>query len=224
MALPAASASVVAHTPLWRLSSYPGAVFSRNWSGYALASNAGYSNVHASWVQPAATCDSGEASEASFWIGMGGVMAPFVEQIGTESQCSKGTAVYTTWVELFPNPVQRLNVPVQPGDTVDADITFKDGTYTLSLSTPSGSYTTSYSGPGDNTSAEWIAEAPSRCTPGTCQPLPLTNFGSITFTGATAAPSTGATLQIVMVTNSATPQAVPGQFSDNSFTVTWLRK
>jgi len=34
--------------------------------------------------------------------------------------------------------------------------------------------------------AEWIAEAPSTCNNNRCTPLTLTNFGSLTFTNATA--------------------------------------
>jgi hypothetical protein len=47
----------------------------------------------------------------------------------------------------------------------------------------------------DVSSAEWIAEAPSACTSGgVCRPLPLTNFGTVTFVSAsaTAAGHTGA--------------------------------
>ena len=41
--------------------------------------------------------------------------------------------------------------------------------------------------PLDVSSAEWIAEAPSNCSPsGHCRPVPLTRFGNITFTNAAA--------------------------------------
>ena len=39
----------------------------------------------------------------------------------------------------------------------------------------------------DTSSAEWIAEAPSACDgSGSCQPLPLSDFGTVQFTGASA--------------------------------------
>ena len=39
----------------------------------------------------------------------------------------------------------------------------------------------------DTSSAEWIAEAPSSCTQdGSCQPLPLADFGTVTFSNASA--------------------------------------
>jgi hypothetical protein len=48
----------------------------------------------------------------------------------------------------------------------------------------------------DLTSAEWIAEAPSECGSfGFCRVVPLTNFGTVTFTGVSAlANGTGGTL------------------------------
>jgi hypothetical protein len=39
----------------------------------------------------------------------------------------------------------------------------------------------------DTSSAEWIAEAPSECDgSGSCQPLPLSDFGTVQFTSASA--------------------------------------
>jgi hypothetical protein len=38
----------------------------------------------------------------------------------------------------------------------------------------------------DTSSAEWIAEAPSECNGGSCQPLPLANFGTVAFSHADA--------------------------------------
>ena len=38
----------------------------------------------------------------------------------------------------------------------------------------------------DLTSAEWIAEAPSACTVSFCRTIPLTNFGSVTFSKVAA--------------------------------------
>jgi hypothetical protein len=46
----------------------------------------------------------------------------------------------------------------------------------------------------DTTSAEWVAEAPSACSSsGRCLQLPLTNFGSVTFSSASATTSDGHT-------------------------------
>ena len=45
----------------------------------------------------------------------------------------------------------------------------------------------------DTTSAEWIAEAPAAITPGGEQILPLTDFGTVHFTRATATSRSGHT-------------------------------
>jgi len=111
--------------------------------------------------------------------------------------------------------------------TVDAAVSFGDGAYTLTLTTSSGgTSTTTVPGSGDNSSAEWITEAPSTCTPSFshCKPLPLTNFGSVDFSGTTVAPLSGDLFQITMVTRSFTPKAVPGPFDGNTFAVSWAHK
>ena len=38
----------------------------------------------------------------------------------------------------------------------------------------------------DTSSEEWIAQAPSKCGHGSCEPLPLADFGTVTFSRATA--------------------------------------
>ncbi len=45
----------------------------------------------------------------------------------------------------------------------------------------------------DVASAEWIAEAPSACTAEGCTPMPLSNFGNVTFTNTSATTADGHT-------------------------------
>jgi hypothetical protein len=90
----------------------------------------------------------------------------------------------------------------------------------------------------DVTSAEWIVEAPSACTRnGSCRILPLSDFGSVRFSGAhatstgghTGTPShlawntTALTLSDASVGAGAGPSAVPSGLSafGSSFTVTY---
>jgi len=204
-------------------------VASLNWAGYALSGGT-YTDVQAAWTQPAANCAGGQASMSSFWVGLGGFSptATGVEQIGTASNCDgKGSPSYFAWYELFPNPAVTLPISLQPGDKVDARVSFSDGAYTLTMATTSGgTYSASQPGPGDNTSAEWITEAPATCTPSFshCKPLPLTDFGSVGYTGTSATPFDGGLYQITMVTKSYTPKAVPGPFDGSSFSVNWAHK
>jgi hypothetical protein len=200
---------------------------SLNWAGYTLSGAPSYTSVHATWTVPAASCDTGQASMSAFWVGLGGFSrtATGVEQIGTASNCDgKGRPAYFAWYELFPAPAQPVPVSVQPGDTIDASVTAnRDGTYTLTLN---GFSTTQVGPAADNTSAEWITEAPSTCTPmlAHCKPLPLTDFGSVTFGNMDATPFDGPMFKITMVTQSFAIKAVPTPFDGSGFTVYRLHK
>lgn len=161
---------------------------SLNWSGYA-ATNATFTDVKGSWIQPAATCN-GKSSYSSFWIGLDGDSSSTVEQIGTEADCSKGKPAYYAWWEMFPNVSHTIgNFPVTPGVRYTAEVQYAGGpNFTLRLSgggnTPFAD-TESLGLDPALSSAEWIAEAPSACAK-TCRELPLTNFGTVSFSGASA--------------------------------------
>ena len=85
------------HAPM-RLHGYrpDGTTESTNWSGYAVTGAAGsVTSVSGSWVVPASTCGARSSAEyASFWIGIDGWTSSTVEQIGTDSDCSRGTPSY----------------------------------------------------------------------------------------------------------------------------------
>jgi hypothetical protein len=198
-------------------------VRSANWSGYVITGSA-YNDVKASWIQPSVSCSSQQFQAAAFWVGMGGVGSGNLEQIGTEADCSGGQPVYSTWLEMLPKPIQRIGLPVAPGDRVTAEVAFAGGAYTLSLTTTSGgSFSKTFHTSGDNSSAEFIAEAPSTCDSSGCTVDPLANFGTVSFSGATAAPAQSPALKVQLVTQKGTPQAVPTGFHNGSFSVVWLR-
>jgi hypothetical protein len=214
LAIPAAAAPLAAQAATTALS--------LNWAGYVVTGST-YADAQASWTQPSVSCSGTQFRAAAFWVGMGGVNAGSIEQVGTEADCSGGQPVYSTWLEMYPNPVQRLSLAVNPGDRVFADVSFANGTYTLTLSTTSGgSYSASFSTAGDNTSAEFIAEAPSTCSAGTCTPEPLANFGKVSFSGATATPAQNPNLRVQMVTQKGTPEAMPTGFRNGQFSVVWI--
>jgi hypothetical protein len=195
---------------------------SLNWAGYVVTGGS-YSDVKASWTQPSVSCTTAQFQAASFWVGMGGVNSGSIEQIGTEADCAGGSALYSSWLEMYPNPIQRIGLAVEPGDTVSAEVSFASGTYTLSLSTSSGgSYSKSFATAGDSSSAEFIVEAPSSCTAAGCTPEPLANFGTVSFSGATATPAQAPGLRIQMVTAKGTPEAMPTGFHSARFSVVWI--
>ena len=82
---------------------------SLDWAGYAVT-GAVVTTVSGSWVQPAATCPGTKATESAFWVGIDGFAAtdPTVQQIGTDSDCIKGSKKkpggpsYYAWYEMYP--------------------------------------------------------------------------------------------------------------------------
>lgn len=119
-----------------------GTASSTNWSGYAVTgANGAYSDVKGSWVQPSVTCGSRQTAYSSFWVGLDGYNSNSVEQLGTDSDCSRGRPTYYGWWEMYPNPSVQLSTssyPVSPGDTLTAEVSYSGGNYTLSMSSSRG--------------------------------------------------------------------------------------
>jgi hypothetical protein len=227
---------------------------SQNWSGYVANASSGtrFSSVTGSWVQPTASCTSGRGYSA-FWVGLGGSnsnsasavspaygtppgatsgsgQAQALEQAGTEADCtSSGQAKYFAWYELVPAAPVKVGLTIKPGDHISTRVSVSGSTVTINLSDQTSgqsvSKTLTMSNP-DTSSAEWIAEAPSSCSQGvsSCSPLPLTNFGTVKFTHATATTGDGHTGPIsdpawnaTQVALQSSPAGYGGpQFSSNS--------
>jgi hypothetical protein len=174
---------------------------SSNWSGYAVhAGHTSFKLVTGTWRQPAGNCPGTGATYSAFWVGIGGYSASSraLEQLGTELDCSAGgTAQLSAWYELLPAPVRKISMTIAPGDTITASVGIagKYVTLTITDSTRNELFSrTILDHTIDQTSAEWIAEAPSACTrSSSCVPLPLTPFGSVAFSGASAETTTGHT-------------------------------
>ena len=181
---------------------------SGNWAGYVAGSSDGstqFSNVSGSWVQPTSTCSSGQ-DDAAFWVGIGGDdgqssssfgqsslgdgSSTSLEQIGTEGNCTGNGTQYYAWYELVPAAPVQLDLTIHPGDHISASVNVsgQSTSFKLSDTTTGQSFTKTVASPNpDTSSAEWIAEAPSQCDgSGSCTPLPLSDFGTVDFTNATA--------------------------------------
>jgi peptidase A4-like protein len=195
---------------------------STNWSGYA-ATGSTFTSVSASWTQPTAICAG--SSYSSFWVGLDGDGSSTVEQTGSSADCSSaGLPSYYAWYEMYPKFPTNLPGPVKPGDAFTASVTTDAvGRFTLTISDTSEPWTfttTQRLKSAALASAEVIAEAPSSRS----GVLPLTDFGTVNFTGSTV---NGASLsafnpdRIDMVSGS-TVKAQTGSISSNgSFSVTW---
>jgi hypothetical protein len=209
-------------------------VESTNWSGYA-DTGSSFSNVSASWKEPGTTCSSRSTSLAAFWVGIDGYSSDSVEQDGTMIECYQRTAYQFTWWEMYPtNDVQVVGETAAAGDAITASVVRSGTSYKLTVTDAthtadsfSTTQTCSASSCVDS-SAEWIAEAPT----GSSGVEPLSNFG--TWTAANAAATEGTTAgtissftddEITMIDSSGATKALPGALNGagNGFSVTWER-
>ena len=163
---------------------------STNWAGYAVSGST-FTDVKGTWVQPAAACTGvATSSYSAFWVGIGGFAggAGGLEQTGTESDCRNGQPVYAAWYELLPDASVSAPLTISAGDTISAEVSIDGAAVTLTLiDVTTGQTFTTQTTPSvlDTSSAEWIAEAPSRCfTADNCAQLSLANFGTIEFSGS----------------------------------------
>ena len=195
---------------------------STNWSGYAVTGGR-YTTVRSTWVQPAVTCNG--TAYSSFWVGIDGDTSGTVEQTGTEADCNGSTPVYSAWYEMYPKfPVNYPN-PVAPGDHFTGTVTTDGkGNFTLTLSNTTRNWTQSVAKrlkSAKLASAEVIAEAPSSSG----GVLPLANFGTVSFSGATVngATLTSSTpgLDAITMQSGSTVKAQPSSISNGSFSVAW---
>jgi hypothetical protein len=209
-------------------------VESTNWSGYA-DTGSSFSQVSASWTEPSATCSSRQEQLAAFWVGIDGYSSDSVEQDGTLIECYDRTAYQYTWWEMYPtNDIQVVGETAAAGDAITATVTRSGTSYTLTVTDAThtaDSFTKTETCSATScvdSSAEWIAEAPT----GSSGVEPLANFG--TWTASNAAVTEGTTAgtissfsddEITMIDNSGATKALPGALNSagTGFSVTWKK-
>ncbi len=172
---------------------------SSNWSGYAVhRSGVSFHSVSGTWREPKVSCQSGKETFSSYWVGIGGYStnSKALEQTGTEVDCtSSGKVRAFAWYELVPAPSVPIKLQVPPGDLIQGQVLISGHAVTLVLRDLTRN--TQFSkvlraSPIDDTSAEWIVEAPSECVGlYDCVTLPLADFGSAPFGSATAQTTAG---------------------------------
>jgi hypothetical protein len=199
---------------------------STNWSGYASLTTPQnpVTAVSGSWVVP--TVSGSGTAYSSFWVGIDGYNSNTVEQIGTDSDVVNGVARYYAWYEMYPYPSYTISsITVNPGDTINASVTYANSKFSLSLTDVHNGTSTStpalvFSAPGaQRTSAEWIAEAPSSNR----GVLPLASFSPVQFSnasaiiGGTTGPiDTWQNASINMVTSNGAPLDATSNFADTT--------
>ncbi|HSZ35922.1 MAG TPA: G1 family glutamic endopeptidase [Acidimicrobiales bacterium] len=229
----------VFHQPINIIGVEHNSVTSTNWSGYAVESPSQFTEVTGTWVEPTASCTTSGHTYAAFWVGLDGYSSKSVEQLGTDSDCTKANSPsYYAWYEMYPAAsvsISTTQYPVKPGDTLTASVSRSGTSYTLALTSSEGwKFSTTQTGSDANSSAEWIAEAPDTCVLIFCSNAKLTDFGSVNFTSSEAA--TGGALQpvstfttnsgpheITMATSSGVTRALPSALTSNGegFSDTW---
>lgn len=156
-------------------------------SGYS-AINGSFTSVTANWIQPTAVCAGGN-QQTGFWVGLSG--AGTIAQTGTAANCNGTTPDYYAWWEMYPAAGVPMTVKTAPGDHIHASVTYQgNNVFTLKLANVTQGWTkteteTQVSTGGTPTSANVIVEANSD-TGATGSSGNVTDFGSVTFGGATA--------------------------------------
>ena len=189
---------------------------SSNWAGYAAIAPGGgaltFANVTGSWTVPKVTCSASRTDAVAFWVGLGGYSGTSnaLEQLGTAAECN-GTSrkpTYYAWWEVVPAASIRVSLKGSPGARITAAVAVAGQKVILSMRNRTHgtrfSKVETLSEALDATSAEWIAEAPERCSSSVdCTTIPLTRFGGVTFTDIAA-----------------TGNEHPGTLSDTTWTAT----
>ncbi len=217
---------------------------SLDWAGFAVTGPR-VTGVAGSWSEPSVVCPGNKVQQSAFWVGIDGFSSsdPTVQQVGTDADCTKskkhvpGGPVYYAWFELYPAALVVLNpatYPVRPGDALSASVTVAGGSYVLAIADAAHwTFSTTQvaaSPPPLNSSAEWITEAPTACSSGKCKALPLADFGSVAFSGASVngLPVNGVGLADHLITMTKNKKGSilkastsPLDGAGHAFTVTW---
>ena len=172
----------------------------------------------ANWTEPTGRCTGRDGRYAAFWVGLDGYTSPTVEQIGTEVDCTGFYPRYYAWYEVYPGAAVNFTNPVSPGDQFSGSVTYQaPSTFNLVLTDSTKGWTQTVSvtlANAQRSSAEAIAEAP--CCTFSGGILPLTNFGTASFSSATVNGQPMATfhpVEIVMPNTSVSAVNASGDFT-----------
>lgn len=198
---------------------------SSNWSGYT-ATGGTFTSVTGTWTVP--DVSSATPGVDASWVGIGGVRSEDLIQAGTMASVSGSGAVsYEAWIEMLPAPSRPVPLSVSAGDSVTVTVSERSADrWLLELrnNTTGGTYSINVDYDSSKSSAEWIQEAPSSNS----GLLPLSDFGSVRFSGASAVRD-GAAMSlralgaraVTMYNAAGQPLAVPSELiGDDSFVVT----
>jgi len=176
--------------------------YSSNWSGAVLtAPPAGstFTSVAATFVVPT---PKGTSGAASIWVGIDGdTYSDAILQTGIDVTITNGKVTYDSWYEWFPDYAYYFatsKIVINTGDTIYLQVkstSSRAGVVTITNKTTGKSVSQSLTPPTSSAvlggqNAEWIVEDFQQGN----SLVAFANFGAVTFTGATAGTSSGATV------------------------------
>ncbi|KAK7036003.1 acid proteinase [Favolaschia claudopus] len=176
--------------------------FSSNWAGAAFESPAGtYKSVTGTFVVPTPRVPSGQSSSGSYaasaWVGIDGdTCGSAILQTGIDFTISGGRVSFDAWYEYFPDFAHDFSgISIAAGNTIKLTVTASSATAgTAVIQNLSNGQTVSKSLTSSarlcQQNAEWIVED---FESGNAL-VPFANFGTVTFTGASATTASGGTV------------------------------
>jgi hypothetical protein len=196
-------------------------VHSSNWSGYALAGGP-FTFVSGTLNVPTITAGGNSQMSAAEWAGIDGwgPGSTSIIQAGIAESYSPVFGIVTfPWYELYPAPSFPIPMPVLPGDQVTVTISqISSGLWDLLVldNTNSQSFNAEFDYTGQQSTAEWIMEAPFSTL--TQSVIPLPQFSPVTFTNLAATPNGDPASRFVMFQDGQ-QVSTPGPLSGAGFTV-----
>ena len=172
-------------SPCWTSSNWSGyMVTTAATGGCTPATGVTYSSVSGTWTVPTVTKSSGGGgllggltgagnTYSALWTGIDGVNDSNLIQAGTEQDVVGGSPQYGAWWEILPAPETVIpSITVRPGDAISVSIgkgaaPCTSGQWLIAVTDSTADaqgrgspFTTCQSYSGQQTSAEWVVEAP----------------------------------------------------------------
>ncbi|KAF7351742.1 hypothetical protein MSAN_01607400 [Mycena sanguinolenta] len=171
------------------------------WSGAGMESAAGtYKSVTGTLVVPNLQPAAGGAASGyyggSAWVGLDGMTCgSALMAAGIDFQYLQGAVTASVWTETYPNPGVNSALAVSPGNTIKITVTATSsttGTVVVDNVSSGQSTTVALTSPSPLclANAEWVVEDYQEGT----FLIPFADFGTITFTDASATTQSGSTV------------------------------
>jgi hypothetical protein len=189
-------------------------------AGYAVTLDLA-TRVSARWMVPTATCGADD-TYASFRIALRA--GAHVLWVGTAVDCLGGTPTYYAWQGDEKRSGHIRGGPVTAGDLVSATLASKGRRTSMSFSDITQGWGGGEAGNGGSKIQYTVATAGVVASTGATGLLPLTDFGTATFSKVSVdrAPIDGQQLdRLVMKSRDGVLQATPGPLHQSSFDLAW---